>query len=72
MNIMFSARTSDKSGRKRHQVFADSRKKAAELVLDADPKAELCSTSRAHLQSDGQYWNTGSAMIWHRRQGIRG
>ena len=72
MTIMFSARTSDKSGRTRHQVFADSREKAAELVFNADPQAKLCSTAKAHLQSDGQYWNTGSAMIWHRRQGIRG
>ena len=65
---MFFANTTDKLGRKRQHAIAETREDAARLVFKADPKATHCSTSKAHRQSDGRLWDTGSAMIWHRRQ----
>ncbi len=69
---MFFARTTDRRGRERNHAVAETRDLAARLVFEADPKATSCSTSKAHRQSDGRLWNTGSAMIWHRRHEIRG
>ena len=67
---MYFARTTDKRGRERQHAVAETRETAARLVFKADPKATRCSTSRAHRQVDGQLWNTGSAIIWHRREEI--
>lgn len=63
----FFATTTDRRGRMRQRVHAATREAAARLVFQADPQAKTCSTSRAHRQSDGNLWNTGSGMIWHRR-----
>ncbi len=67
---MFFANTTDKRGRKRQHALAKTREAAARLVFTADLKAITCSTSKAHRQSDGRMWDTGSAMIWHRRSEI--
>ena len=63
----FFATTTDKRGLERQKAHAETREAAARLVFQADPQAKTCSTSRAHLQSDGYLWDTGSAMIWHDR-----
>ncbi len=65
--LMYFATTTDRRGRKRQHAVAETRATAARLVFEADPKASHCSTSKAHRQSDGQLWDTGSAMIWYRR-----
>lgn len=64
---MYFARTSDSKGRKRKHAVAITRELAASLVFEADQKAKICSTSRAHRQPDGTLFDTGSAMIWHNR-----
>ena len=69
---MYFARTSDKRGRKRQHTMAETRETAAKLVFAADPKAKTCSTSRAHRQSDGRMFDTGSGMQWHRRDEMNG
>ena len=66
---MFFAETRDRVGRKRHSVMAETRCEAVEKVFDLDPNANSCSTAKAHLQPDGQWFNTGSGLIWHRRNG---
>ena len=65
--LMYFATTTDRRGRKRQHAVATTREAAARLVFKADPKASHCSTSKAHRQSDGRLWDTGPAMIWHRR-----
>ncbi len=67
---MYFATTTDRRGRRRQQALAETRRMAAYHVFNADPKANTCSTAKAHRQSDGTFWNTGSAMIWHRREEI--
>ena len=64
---MFFARTSTKSGHKRHEALGETRIRAAREVFKLDPKAKSCSTARAHKQPDGQWFNTGSATLWHER-----
>lgn len=65
---MFFATTRDRQGRKRQHDVGETREIAARLVFKRDPKAQTCSTSRAHRQPDGLLFDTGNAMIWHNRR----
>ena len=65
---MFFATTSDRRGRQRQRAVAETREAAAHRVFDLDPKAMMCCTAKAHRQPDGLLFNTGSGMIWHRRE----
>ena len=67
---MYYASTTDKRGRKRQTAMGITRQHAAAKVFNLDPKAKTCSTARAHQQHDGEWWNTGSSMVWHNRDEI--
>ncbi|KKL90669.1 hypothetical protein LCGC14_1902360 [marine sediment metagenome] len=64
---MYFATTTDRRGHKRQEAIAETREAAARLVFELDPNAKRCSTARGHIQPDGCLFNTGSGMIWHRR-----
>ena len=67
---MYFANTTDKRGRKRQHAIAETRDAAIAIVFKLDPKAQTCSTSRGHIQSDGRLFDTGSAMLWHQRRDL--
>ena len=67
---MYFANTTNKRGKKRHHAIGMTRQHAAAKVFNLDPKANSCSTSRAHEQPDGLLWDTGADMQWHNRNEI--
>ncbi len=68
--IAFAATVAGRDGRTLYEsTIYPSRAEAAHDAFSTKPRANHCSTSRAHRQSDGSWHVTGNDMQWHSRHG---
>ena len=66
----FAAIITERNGRRLYESrIYPSRAEAAREAFNAKPRANHCSTSRAHRQGDGSWHITGNDMQWHSRHG---